>query len=740
MRPSETRLNEALPAAQLGVWEWTVETDTVTWDGNLYRIAGRDPELLAPSYQEQAKIFSPESWERLKAVVENALATGSPYELDLELVRPDGSKRWVIVRGEPLRDASGHITRVRGTVQDIAERRRAGEALKKSTQLLRDTGEMAKVGGWELDLSTQEVSWTEEVCRIHGVGPGYEPKLEEALSFYAPESRPALEEALKKTAETGEPFDFESLFIPSGSKDKIWVRLIGRAVYRGDKIVKLTGTFQDIDKYKRVEEALRESEAKQQHLFEHMSSGAAIYQAIDDGEDFVFKDFNRAAERIENVDRKAVIGRRVTEVFPGVRESGLFSVFQRVWKTGQPEYFPSAVYRDERDRGTWRENWVYKLPRGEVVAVYNDITERKRAEKALRESEARFEAIFESAAIGMALVDAHGHPVESNAALQKMLGYTKSELADMGFTEYTHPDDARADWDLFTELVEGKRDQYQIEKRFLRKDGQVVWGQLDVSLVRNETGEFKYCIGMVEDISGRKRTEEALRQLSGRLLRLQDEERRRMARELHETAAQSLAGLAVDLNMVKTLAPDLNPRASACLSESLELAEQCSREIRTISYLLHPPLVDEAGLEPALRWYTSGFAQRSGIEVHLDVSPEFGRLPNDHELTLYRIVQEGLTNIHHHSESKTARIGLERRPNEIVLTVADEGHGFPSAALGSAGPESSNIGVGIAGMRERLRQLGGRLHIQTGSRGTTLTANLPLGQVNNGQTTLSFGG
>jgi PAS domain S-box-containing protein len=369
-----------------------------------------------------------------------------------------------------------------------------------------------------------------------------------------------------------------------------------------------------------------------------------------------------------------------------------------------------------------------------------DITERKRAEEALKESETRFGAIFENAAIGIALVDVHGHPVESNPALKKMLGYNKFELADMAFTEFTHPDDARADWDLFIELVEGKRDQYQMEKRFLRRDGQVVWGQLSVSLVRNQKGEFKYCIGMVEDISERRRTEEALRQLSGRLLRLQDEERRRMARELHETAAQSLAGLAVNLTLVKTLATDLNPRASACLSESLELAEQCSREIRTISYLLHPPLVDEAGLGPALGWYTAGFAQRSGIEVRVDVSPEFGRLPSEHELTLYRIVQEALTNIHLHSGSKTARICLERQPNEIVLTVADEGHGFPSAALGIAGPESSNIGVGIPGMRERLRQLGGGLHIQTGNRGTTLTAILPLGQVTNGQTTLSFGG
>jgi PAS domain-containing protein len=155
-------------------------------------------------------------------------------------------------------------------IEDITERKQAEEELKKSIQLLRDTGEMAKVGGWELDLATKEVLLTEEVCRIHGVEPGYKPTLEEAFNFYASESRPDVEAVVKKAAETGEPYDLESLFIPLGSKDKIWVRSLGRAVYSGGKIVKLVGTFQNIDKYKRVEEALKAERQRLHAVLESM--------------------------------------------------------------------------------------------------------------------------------------------------------------------------------------------------------------------------------------------------------------------------------------------------------------------------------------------------------------------------------------------------------------------------------------------------------------------------------------
>ena len=387
---------------------------------------------------------------------------------------------------------------------------------------------------------------------------------------------------------------------------------------------------------------------------------------------------------------------------------------------------PDGSYADIVERSLLVRDGQGKVVR--MIGALTDISQRKRVEEALWEIAARFQAVFQNAIIGIALVDMQGYLLESNPTLQKMLGYSETELAQRAFTELAHPDDARADWSLFKELVEGTRNQYQLETRFCRKDGEVVSGRVTVSLARNQSGQPEYAIRMVEDISERKRTAEALRQLSGRLLRLQDKERRRIARELHDTTGQSLAALAMNLSVVKNLAPDLAPRARTCLSESLQLAEECSREIRTLAYLLHPPLLEEVGLGSALRWFVDGYTQRTGVHVDLEMPTELTRLPGDIELALYRVVQEGLTNIHLHSGSKRAHVCLECRPDQALLTVADEGRGLPPGLLERGGGSTARLGVGIPGMRERIRQLGGQFEIVSGSKGTTLTAIVLLGK------------
>jgi len=216
----------------------------------------------------------------------------------------------------------------------------------------------------------------------------------------------------------------------------------------------------------------------------------------------------------------------------------------------------------------------------------------------------------------------------------------------------------------------------------------------------------------------------SLRELSARLLQLQDDERRRIARELHDSVGQMLAALGMNLAAVGSDIERLTQTANR-VTDSAALVQELVKEVRTISHLLHPPLLDEAGLASALRWYIDGFAQRSKIEVDLEFSADFGRLSRDSETAIFRTVQECLTNIHRHSGSSTARIRIAAFDNEIHVEVEDRGKGIsPEKQLEMA--SAGTPGVGIRGMRERLRQLGGSLEIESDGNGTRIVARLPV--------------
>ncbi|HEV3511026.1 MAG TPA: sensor histidine kinase [Candidatus Sulfotelmatobacter sp.] len=215
-----------------------------------------------------------------------------------------------------------------------------------------------------------------------------------------------------------------------------------------------------------------------------------------------------------------------------------------------------------------------------------------------------------------------------------------------------------------------------------------------------------------------------LRELSARLLQMQDEERRRIARELHDSVGQMLAALSMNLSAVRTDIDQL-ARTAAALNDSESLVQEMVTEVRTISHLLHPPLLDEAGLSSALRWYVDGFAQRSGIKVHLDMPEDFHRLPGEMETAIFRVIQECLTNIHRHSGSPVAEIRVSERNREVLVEIGDKGRGIPQHKLEEMSAAGAP-GVGVRGMQERLRQLGGKLEIQSSPAGTTVKVRLPI--------------
>jgi signal transduction histidine kinase len=224
------------------------------------------------------------------------------------------------------------------------------------------------------------------------------------------------------------------------------------------------------------------------------------------------------------------------------------------------------------------------------------------------------------------------------------------------------------------------------------------------------------------DITARKEAEESARRLSGRILTLQDDERRRIARGLHDSLGQYLAALKMNLDQLSAS----NYRTLA--SECSEIVDKCFTETRTISHLLHPPLLDEAGFGSAARWYAEGFAKRSGIKVNLNLPATFDRLHRDIEIALFRAVQEALTNVHRHSGGSVVDISLSVDATEARLEIKDDGRGIPHKTLKHLTEGTADTGVGIAGMRERIRELGGSLRLKSDRNGTLLRIAIPISE------------
>jgi PAS domain S-box-containing protein len=606
------------------------------------------------------------------------------------------------------------------------ERAEAAEALRESEERFREMAENIREVLWMVDPTRTrvlyvspryETVWGRSAEAIFEQGHGW-------LDAIHPEDRGRVREALGGDLPR-QQFEIEFRVVwPDGSIH--WIRDRSFPIRnQSGRTERIVGISEDITERRLADEALLESEERYRQLFNQMNVGCALLEVICDAQgtpyDASFVDVNPAFERITGYAKETVAEERVSKVFPQIKPQW-FEKLGLVALTGESIHFEgySDVFEKHFDVTAFRPR-----PRHFAV-VFADITERKQAEQRLEEAERKYHSIFENAMEGIFQVRDDGTLLTANPAMARILGYSTTqkfieEVRNLDQRLYIEPLRPSG----FIPLLRQQGAISEFEAQMRRKDGTLIWVMGSAYAVCDDDGKVLYYEGTLRDVTEHKKAEEVLRRLSSQLLNAQDDERRRIARELHDSTGQYLSALSMNLSWMNQPSCVLDPKVRSVVSESIDLVKRALSEIRNFSYLLHPPVLDEYGLCAALRWYVHGFSQRSGINVNLDAPQNLPRLPRHVETALFRVVQECLTNVHRHSGSKWATISLRRRPRGLLLEISDEGHGI-SAGPEGPGERDERLGVGIAGIRERVRELGGRLEIKSGSHGTVVRVSLPL--------------
>lgn len=738
LRQSEAELSEAQRVAKVGSWQWDTETDTVTWSEELYRIAGLDPSLPAVSYKEHAKLYTPESWGRLRCAVEEALRTGTPYELDLEMIRFDGATRWLNAKGEARRDSTGRVAQLRGTVHDITERKGINDALQESEERLRLAQAAVHVGVFEWNIQKNENRWSAEMERNYGLTPGsFGGTYEAWIALIHPDDRKQFHWDDQGHVQEGGFFDSEYRIVwPSG--EIRWMHSRGTlSCDSAGRPVRVLGFSIDITERKKVEEALRESEGRERARVKELEAlldAAPIAILIAADPECKYITTNRTGAQLHHVPIGTNISRSVPPVGPplpfrimrdGVDIPADELPLQRAAATGIPVVgaFSTLVTEDGTERHMIGNTAPLfdedGKPRG-AIGAFVDITERKRAEEALRESEDRFRLVADTAP---ALIWVSGTDKLCTFFNKGWLDFTGRSIESAlgnGWAEGVHSEDFQGCLGTYTRAFDA-REKFTMEYRLRRYDGEYRWVH-DIGVPRfNNDGSFAGFIGSCMDVTERKLAEEALASLSRRLIQAQEQERIRIARELHDDIGQRLAILTIELEQLLQDSPDLPAEVHSRVGILREQASSVASDVQSLSHELHSSKLEYLGIAMAMRGFCKEFSDQQRVEIDFGHDDIPSSVPQEVSLCLFRILQEALQNAVNHSGVRHFDVELRYASDAIHLTVRDSGSGFDvEQAMNSRG-------LGLVSMAERVKLVDGQLSIDSQPQhGTTIHARVPL--------------
>ncbi len=783
LRASEEHLLFILESAGMGTWDWDLRSGRLVWSERCLEMFGI-PAGGEMTYERFLQALHPEDRERVDQAVQRTLSQNQNYSVEMRTLWPDGSVHWLASSGRAYFDPAGKPVRMSGATLDITRIKQTEEELKQArAEVKTHADNMMAI--FDAVPAAAFFSHDRKCAKMTSNRAAYDllrmPYGSNTSKSAPPEERPtfrvfengrelaAEELPLQKAAMTGGPVRNKELEIRFEDGSSTYE--FGHAVPLFDEegnVRGAVGAFLDITDRKVIEERLRTTSER----FRVALRGTPI-TVFNQGRDLRYRWVHNPRGIHDMLD---ILGKRDSDLLERPEDwkmtEGIKSEVLRTGVSYQGEMTVSM-------KGRLCHYHVRIDPQrdayGRIIGVTGatfDLTEIKHVQAERESLWQQRQLALDAAKMAWWRYDATANTGTWDDTFKTIFGITADSLPTREILKHIHPEDvARMSAEFEADFNAAEPTTHFGEYRIVLPDGSVRWVEMYAAAefeFDGPTRNFAGCSGTVRDVTERKatdlalrasearyrqlaenldrevrartlelekrnqemaRTAEQVRLLSGHLMQLQDAERRRIARELHDSSGQILTAIGLDLanlaeqaqsEKIREIAPDLTRQ----VEESQNLVQMLHKELRTTSYLLHPPLLDEAGLSSAIGWYVQGASERSGIVIDFDISEQFGRLPRDLELVVFRVVQESLTNIHRHSGSKRASIRIARASEAITMEIEDSGKGIAPEQL--AAVQAGASGFGIRAMRERLRPFGGELQIRSSESGTRVLVDIPL--------------
>jgi len=712
-RNSERLLLEAQRLSHIGSWSWNVECDAVSWSDELYAITGLDPKLPPPSYAEHPSLYATESWELLRDAVDKAARLGESYDLELDMIRSDGQIRRTHTLGKAVKDETGRIVRLHGTVQDITEQKRTEDALRASEEKYRGFYEDAPLGYQSLDASGNFLDVNKEWLRVLGYSK------EEVIGrffadFVAPEYLEHFADNFPRFKAGGATRKTEFEMIRKDGS-RITVSYDGNIEYDEEGRFRRTHCIMhDITERKQAEEELRLHSV----IMKNVNEGIYLI-GLDDG---IIKYANPEFEKMFGYDPGEMIGREVSMVnapadsTPKEVKEQIIDVLVR---TGEWHGEVKNIKKDDTHFWCYANASLFDHPTfGQViVSVHTDITERKKVEEEILQTKILLESSIESPKDMIILSLDHDY---------RYLYFNKAHAESMSHVYSARPRIG----DCIFDHMKGKDDIDKVKAHYDRAmagEGHVAIEEYGESQLRSYF-EIRYnpvydgkneIVGVTafaQNITKRKQTELALannqaqlKSLASELVLAEERERNRIALHLHDDISQSLAYAKMKVQVVNAALDDQTQIKD--LTEVCDALTRMMQQVHSLTFELSSPVLTELGLEPAVsHWLTKQVEQKHGIATEFADDGQIKPLEEDIRALLFRSVRELLANVVKHSQANRVGISISRAENQIVIRLEDDGIGF---AAGRMLVENATGGFGLFSIHERLSQMGGSLEIDS---------------------------